>query len=132
MIRSYNDHAANERTFLAWVRTGLSAVAVGVVVEKGSLVSLVMAGASSPVIAAHARDCLGNYGGPVIVGIGVAVMLGGGVRLIRNALRIDDQNTYSADVVRLALALLRRSQREYGAVESTTVLRLTERSEQNR
>ena len=23
MIRSYSDHAANERTFLAWVRTGL-------------------------------------------------------------------------------------------------------------
>src|SRR5258707_6110901 len=94
MIRSYNDHAANERTFLAWVRTGLSAVAVGVVVEKGSLVSLVMAGASSPVIAAHARDCLGNYGGPGIVRIGVAGMLGRGRRLNPNALRIYGQDNY--------------------------------------
>jgi hypothetical protein len=29
MIRSYNDHAANERTFLAWIRTGLSTVGLG-------------------------------------------------------------------------------------------------------
>jgi Domain of unknown function (DUF202) len=24
MIRSYTDHAANERTFLAWLRTGIA------------------------------------------------------------------------------------------------------------
>jgi inner membrane protein YidH len=128
MIRSYSDHAANERTFLAWVRTGLSAVALGIVVEKGSLISLVMAGASSPILAGSSRNCLGNYGGAVLVGIGVTVMLGAGVRFIRNILRIDDQNTYSADVVRLASTLLRRSRREHGRLKNSALLRLTERS----
>ena len=31
MIPFYNDHAANERTFLAWIRTGLTIMAFGFV-----------------------------------------------------------------------------------------------------
>jgi hypothetical protein len=34
MIRSYTDHAANERTFLAWIRTGLVIMALGFVMER--------------------------------------------------------------------------------------------------
>ena len=34
MIERYSDHAANERTFLAWVRTGIALVAFGFVLEK--------------------------------------------------------------------------------------------------
>lgn len=34
MIERYSDHAANERTFLAWIRTGIALVAFGVVLEK--------------------------------------------------------------------------------------------------
>ncbi len=37
MIRGYSDHAANERTFLAWVRTGIAVIAFGFVVEKFNL-----------------------------------------------------------------------------------------------
>src|ERR1700739_5074208 len=37
MIDRYSDHAANERTFLAWVRTGIATVAFGFVVEKFNL-----------------------------------------------------------------------------------------------
>jgi len=29
MIERYSDHAANERTFLAWVRTGIATIAFG-------------------------------------------------------------------------------------------------------
>jgi uncharacterized membrane protein YidH (DUF202 family) len=29
MIANYTDHAANERTFLAWIRTGLAVAAFG-------------------------------------------------------------------------------------------------------
>jgi putative membrane protein len=29
MIAHYTDHAANERTFLAWIRTGLAVAAFG-------------------------------------------------------------------------------------------------------
>ncbi len=34
MIRGYSDHAANERIFLAWVRTGIAVIAFGFVIEK--------------------------------------------------------------------------------------------------
>ena len=37
MIGNYSDHAANERTFLAWVRTGIAVIAVGFVIEKFNL-----------------------------------------------------------------------------------------------
>ncbi|MDD3448752.1 MAG: DUF202 domain-containing protein [Gammaproteobacteria bacterium] len=34
MINHYRDHAANERTFLAWVRTGITVMMLGFLVEK--------------------------------------------------------------------------------------------------
>ena len=46
MIERYSDHAANERTFLAWVRTAIAIMAFGFVVEKFDLF-LRIAGASS-------------------------------------------------------------------------------------
>jgi putative membrane protein len=37
MIERYSDHAANERTFLAWVRTAIAIMAFGFVVTKFDL-----------------------------------------------------------------------------------------------
>jgi len=37
MIKNFSDHAANERTFLAWVRTGIAIVAFGFLVERFDL-----------------------------------------------------------------------------------------------
>ena len=34
---SFTDHSSNERTFLAWLRTGIAVVAFGFVVEKFNL-----------------------------------------------------------------------------------------------
>ncbi len=34
MIRNFADHASNERTFLAWVRTAVAIVGVGLVIGK--------------------------------------------------------------------------------------------------
>ena len=35
MIKSYTDHAANERTFLAWMRTGVAIIAFGFLIDHG-------------------------------------------------------------------------------------------------
>ena len=48
MIRNYSDHAANERTFLSWLRTGMAVVAFGFVVEKFNLFMLTLARSLSP------------------------------------------------------------------------------------
>ena len=37
MIERYSDHAANERTFLAWVRTAIAIMALGFLVQKFDL-----------------------------------------------------------------------------------------------
>ena len=37
MIRNFADHLANERTFLAWVRTAIAVMAFGFIVEKFDL-----------------------------------------------------------------------------------------------
>jgi putative membrane protein len=37
MIGNFGDHAANERTFLAWVRTAIAIMAFGFLVEKFDL-----------------------------------------------------------------------------------------------
>jgi len=120
MIRSYNDHAANERTSLAWVRTGLSAIALGIVVDKAFLVSLVIGDASSPALVGYAREYLAGYGGLALVGTGVTVILGAGIHFVRTALRIDDDKPHSVAVVRVASALLRRRRPNYGTVESAS------------
>ena len=37
MIKRYSDHAANERTYLAWIRTALAIMAFGFLIEKFEL-----------------------------------------------------------------------------------------------
>lgn len=34
MIANFNDHAANERTFLAWVRTAIGVVGFGLAIDR--------------------------------------------------------------------------------------------------
>jgi hypothetical protein len=57
MIRGYSDHAANERTFLAWVRTGIAVIAFGFVIEKFNLFVLTIASSAS---AFAARKAVGT------------------------------------------------------------------------
>jgi putative membrane protein len=47
MIKRYSDHAANERTFLAWVRTAIAVMAFGFLIERFDLF-LKVAARSSP------------------------------------------------------------------------------------
>ena len=37
MIKRYTDHSANERTYLAWIRTSISIMAFGFLIEKFDL-----------------------------------------------------------------------------------------------
>ena len=37
MIRHYNEHAANERTYLAWIRTSIAIMTFGFLIEKFDL-----------------------------------------------------------------------------------------------
>ena len=50
MIENFRDHAANERTYLAWIRTGIALMAFGFVIEKFDLfLRYVMVASQAPV-----------------------------------------------------------------------------------
>ena len=44
MIEHFRDYAANERTYLAWVRTGITVMALGFIVAKFELFLMAMRG----------------------------------------------------------------------------------------
>ena len=46
LIPRFSDHAANERTFLAWVRTGIATIAFGYVIDRFNLFMLTLADAN--------------------------------------------------------------------------------------
>jgi putative membrane protein len=110
MIRGYSDHAANERTFLAWVRTGIAVIAFGFVIEKFNLFVLTMASASS-LDAAHRLQLervsgpLGRYDGLALVLVGLALIVAAAVRFVRTGRRLDDQEIHSAGSLRAELIL---------------------------
>jgi putative membrane protein len=110
MIRAYSDHAANERTFLAWVRTGIAVVAFGFVVEKFNLFVVYMARADAAnhgdrAMLERLNGPLGRYEGLALILVGVALIVAAAVRFIRVRRLIDDQDTHDAGGYRAELAL---------------------------
>ncbi|HTW51937.1 MAG TPA: DUF202 domain-containing protein [Stellaceae bacterium] len=74
MIERYSDHAANERTFLAWVRTGIAIMAFGFVVAKFDLF-LRLAGAQAGTrLVLAGRQYVGDVAGLVLILVGIAMI----------------------------------------------------------
>jgi putative membrane protein len=109
MIGAYRDHAANERTFLAWIRTGIAVIAFGVVIAKFNLFMLTLA---STAVGQGQRSELASFAGRVGRYEGLALIFGGvclvvlaTVRFIRTARLLDDAQMHSAKNVRTELIL---------------------------
>jgi putative membrane protein len=110
MIPGYSDHAANERTFLAWVRTGIAVIAFGFVIEKFNLFVLAMASASSADAARRLQlerlsGPLGRYDGLALILVGLALVVVASARFVRTGRLLDDRDTHSAGGVRTELIL---------------------------
>jgi putative membrane protein len=95
MIERYSDHAANERTFLAWVRTAIAIMAFGFLVEKFDLfVSISSRPAVDKEVAAHTAliggQTLGNIAGLVLILLGGATLVLAIVRFRKTAADIDN------------------------------------------
>jgi putative membrane protein len=110
MIRRYSAHAANERTFLAWVRTGIAVIAFGFVIEKFNLFLLTIAGGAVSDAARRGRlewlpGPLGRYEGLAFMFGGLAIVVLATTRFVRTARLLDDPETHSANDVRIELIL---------------------------
>lgn len=115
MIPQFSDHAANERTYLAWVRTGISIIALGFVLERFSLFLHTVSesfGGKSPVAISQG----GREAGLAMVLVGLVALVVATWRFAATARRISSQQCVAYDgrtvlflgvvVIVLALALV--------------------------
>ena len=110
MIRGFSDHAANERTFLAWVRTGIAVIAFGFVIERFNLFVLMVASSTAVNAAQRARlaplsGSLGRNDGLALILGGLALILVATVRFIRTGRLLDDPKTHAGGGLRAELML---------------------------
>jgi putative membrane protein len=94
MIRNFTEHSANERTFLAWIRTGIAVIAFGFVVEKFNLFILALTSTAVESVGRAVRTDrlagpLGRYEGVALMLVGIALIAVAGVRFVRTTRMID-------------------------------------------
>ena len=104
-IKNYTDHAANERTFLAWVRTSIAVTAFGFLVERFDLFLAAMAPTSALSKLAVHRSAFGREAGLILIAAGVAMIVLSAVRFARTAKEIDDPAVMPGTGSRLDIAL---------------------------
>jgi putative membrane protein len=105
MIKRYSDHAANERTFLAWVRTAIAVMAFGFVIERFDLFLQVAAPQIAlKQIAPHGQK-RANAAGLAFIAIGVAMVVIAGVRFVGTTKAIETDNVVPSPGERFDLAL---------------------------
>jgi putative membrane protein len=89
MIERYSDHAANERTFLAWVRTAIAIMAFGFLVEKFDLFLRLSGAAAAARTVPGVGRFVGDVAGLVLIALGGAVMAVAAIRFGKTARDID-------------------------------------------
>jgi putative membrane protein len=105
MIRNFGDHSANERTFLAWVRTSIAVIAFVFLVERFDLFLALVAPEAVKNRIAVPRGEFGQIAGLVLIVLGILMIFLSGVRFARNAREIDDEKVFLGTGSRIDLAL---------------------------
>jgi putative membrane protein len=110
MIPRFSDHAANERTFLAWVRTGLAVIAFGFVVEKlnlfiATLASMQSSEAGRRLWLHRLTTPLGRYDGLALIAVGIGLIVVAGLRYMRTSRLIDKPEATMTGDVRAEMAV---------------------------
>ena len=108
MINRYSDHAANERTFLAWVRTAIAVMAFGFLIERFDLIVAAMTPRLKPNSVDTPGSALANAAGFAFILLGVAMIGVAAIRFFKVAREIDREGAVqSADsLFDLVLAVL--------------------------
>jgi putative membrane protein len=105
MIKRYSDHAANEQTFLAWVRTAIAVMAFGFLIERFDLfLKFATPQLAQQQLAPHGQ-AFANAAGLAFIGIGVATIAIAGARFVKTAKNIDSEKEVPGLGERFDLAL---------------------------
>jgi putative membrane protein len=108
MIKNFSDHAANERTFLAWVRTAIAVMAFGFIVEKFDLFLEIAAPSLVGRTLLPPGQRMGNFAGLALIVMGTVMVAVAAVRFLVTERRIESEEVHRGSGSRfdIALALL--------------------------
>lgn len=106
MIERYGDHAANERTFLAWVRTAIAIMAFGFLVAKFDLFLRIEGAASAAHTVPGGGGFVGDAAGLILFALGAAILVLAIIRFRLTARAIDAADLRPGPGERLDVALV--------------------------
>ena len=89
MIKNFNDHAANERTYLSWIRTALGIAGFGIAIPKLDL----------------APGAFGLFSGFALVAIASLMLILSTLRFVTATREIEAQEVFIANSVRREVVL---------------------------
>jgi putative membrane protein len=105
MIKNFREQAANERTFLAWVRTAIALMAFGFLLERFDLflhVAAVSLGAKAPRLTTAS---FGRSAGLGLLLAGVAITVIAAIRFVKINRDIASDDIKTSDGTRFDIAL---------------------------
>ena len=110
MIQGYADHAANERTFLAWVRTGVAVIGFGFVIEKFNLFLLSRLDLTSldPIRRSQLERLSGSstpYQGLALIVVGIVLLIVATIRFVRTERLLSDPDAHAISGTRVEVLL---------------------------
>jgi putative membrane protein len=105
MIKRYSDHAANERTFLAWVRTAIAVMAFGFVIEKFDLFLRYATPQAAQLQIAPHGGAIANAAGLAFVALGIAMIGLSTIRFVKTTKAIESEQDAPNPGERLDLVL---------------------------
>jgi putative membrane protein len=105
MIKNFGDHAANERTFLAWVRTAIAVMAFGFLVEKFDLFLQIAGPDLTGRMLSVPGQKFGNFVGLSLIVVGTVMVAVAAARFLAIAKYIDSTTAYPGTGSRVDVAL---------------------------
>jgi putative membrane protein len=105
MIRNFSDQSANERTFLAWVRTAIAVMAFGFIVEKFDVFLEVAAPSLAGRTLSLPGQRFGNIAGLALIVLGTAMIAIAASRFLISAKNIDSAKQHPGTGLRVDVAL---------------------------
>jgi putative membrane protein len=106
MISRYSDHAANERTYLAWVRTAIAVMAFGFLVEKFDLFLEVAARSLATGPPTMMNRAVGDGAGLLLILLGGSMMVVATIRFRQVGQDIDASEIRPARGTRMDITLV--------------------------
>ena len=105
MIQNFSEHSANERTFLAWVRTAVAVMAFGFLVERFDLFLRVTRASYLATATILPSTRLGQSTGLALFVLGLATIAVATFRFVITARKIDDAKSFVGPGTKFDLTL---------------------------